>query len=92
MSAGHGFAETGRVPRYILEHRHTARECGVVFASFNAFESPLRRGMVPASCSFGSHRIWWELEAETEADALAQLPRYVAERTTATQIRHLQIP
>ena len=64
----------------------------MVFASFKAFESPLRHGVVPASCSFGTHRIWWELEAETETEALSQLPPYVAERTTATQIRHLRIP
>ena len=62
------------MPRYMLEHRHAARECGVVFASFNAFDSPLRHQVVSATCSFGSHRIWWELEAETEAEALAQLP------------------
>ena len=76
----------------MLEHHHTPRECGVVFASFKAFESPLRHQEVSASCSFGTHRIWWELEAETEADALSQLPRYVAERTTVTRVRQLRRP
>jgi hypothetical protein len=92
MSAAQGLPETAVVPRYILEHRHTPRECGVVFASFKAFESPLRRAVVPSSCSFGNHRIWWELDADTEAAALAQLPLYVAERTTATRICRLRIP
>ena len=59
----------------MLEHRHAPRECGVVFASFKAFQSPLRHQPVSASCSFGTHRIWWELEADTEAEALAQLPQ-----------------
>ena len=63
MSGRPAFANTGHMPRYILEHRHAPRECGVVFASFNAFESPLRHREVSATCSFGTHRIWWELEA-----------------------------
>ena len=41
MSGRPAFADTGAMPRYMLEHRHAPRECGVVFASFNAFESPL---------------------------------------------------
>ena len=80
------------MPRYILEHRHAPRECGVVFASFNAFDSPLRHKVVSATCSFGTHRIWWELEADTEAEALSQLPDYVAERTTVTRVRQLRMP
>ena len=39
-----------------------------------------------------THRIWWELEAETEAEALSQLPHYVAERTTVTPVRLVQMP
>jgi hypothetical protein len=92
MSGRPAFADTGQMPRYMLEHRHAPRECGVVFASFNAFESPLRHKEVCSTCSFGTHRIWWESEAETEAEALAQLPHYVAERTTATRVRLLQMP
>jgi hypothetical protein len=80
------------MPHFLLEHRHTAAECGVVFAAFNAFHSPLRRLPATASCHYGGHRIWWEVEAATEAEALARLPRYVAERTTATQVRATEIP
>jgi len=64
----------------------------VVFASFKAFRSPLRDALVSASCDFGTHRIWWNVEAGTEVEALAQLPGYVAERTTATRVRDLRIP
>lgn len=78
--------------RFVLEHRHAPRECGVVFASFKAFDSPLRHRLVSASCDFGTHRIWWEAEADTEAEALSQLPRYVAERTAAIRVRDLRTP
>ena len=77
---------------YRLQHAHSASECGVVFASFKAFRSPLRGRATVASCHFGTHRIWWDVEAATETEALAQLPRYIAERTTAIEIRELRTP
>jgi hypothetical protein len=80
------------MPRFLLEHCHTAAECGVVFAAFNAFDSPLRRQSTSASCHYGGHRIWWEVDAATEDEALGRLPRYVAERTTATRVRPTEIP
>ena len=80
------------MPRFLLEHRHTAAECGAVFASFNAFDSPLRHRPATASCHFGGHQIWWEVDAADEDGALACLPRYVAERTTATRVRATEIP
>jgi hypothetical protein len=92
MCTGAGHAMLRHVPRYLLEHRHRATECGAVFASFNAFESPLRGRSTTGSCHYGGHRIWWEVEAVTEAEALARLPRYVAERTTASRVRPTRIP
>jgi hypothetical protein len=80
------------MPRFLLEHRHTAAECGAVFAAFNAFDSPLRHQSTTASCHYGGHRIWWEVDAATEADALARLPLYVAVRTTAFPVRATEIP
>jgi hypothetical protein len=80
------------MPRFMLEHHHTAAECGAVFAAFNAFDSPLRHQPTTASCHYGGHRIWWEVEAATENEALARLPRYVAERTAATPVRAIEIP
>jgi hypothetical protein len=80
------------VPRFLLEHVHSAPECGVVFASFKAFESPLRHQLTMASCDFGTHRIWWDVEAETASEALTKLPQYVAARTTATRVRDIQLP
>lgn len=92
MSAPRAQCMLGGMARFMLEHSHTARECGAVFASFKAFETPLRHRVTAGSCHFGAHRIWWQVEAETADDALAQLPRYVAQRTTATPIRDLEMP
>jgi hypothetical protein len=80
------------MPRFMLEHAHSAHECGVVFASFKAFDSPLRRRRAVGSCDFGTHRIWWEAEAMTAEEALAQLPCYVARRTTAVRIGAVRTP
>ena len=80
------------MPSYLLEHRHEARECGVVFAAFKGHESPLRRQETVASCRSGGHAIWWTVEADSEHDALALLPYYVAERTMATKVSKVEIP
>jgi hypothetical protein len=92
MSSRDRWGMLGGMPHFLLEHSHTAAECGAVFAAFNAFDSPLRHQSTTASCHYGGHRIWWELDAATEDDALARLPHYVAERTTATRVRPTEIP
>jgi hypothetical protein len=78
--------------RYLLHHRHTPDECGVVFASFKGHQSPLRHRATLASCHSGGHEIWWTVEAEAEADAIRLLPYYVAQRTTITRVSEVQIP
>jgi hypothetical protein len=80
------------MPRFRLEHQHVPDECPIVFASFKAFESPLRHQLTIGSCDFGTHRIWWDVEAATAEDALARLPRYVAQRTTAIRVGDLSTP
>ena len=80
------------MPRYLIQHRHEPQECGVAFASFTGHESALRHRATLASCLRGDHAIWWTVEAETEADALAQLPFFVAERSVATRVDEVQIP
>ena len=80
------------MPRYLLEHRHQPRECGVVFASFKGYESPLRHRATVASCRSGGHAIWWSVEAASEEEALRLLPSYVAERTTVTGVSEVEIP
>jgi hypothetical protein len=77
---------------YLLHHRHDPDECGAVFASFKGYRSPLRHQSTLASCRSGGHAIWWTVEASSEQDALALLPSYVAERTTATSVSEVEIP
>ena len=78
--------------RYLLHHRHAPTDCGIVFAAFKGYASPLRGQTTVASCLDGGHAIWWTVEASTEDGALALLPAYVAERTTATRVNEVEIP
>jgi hypothetical protein len=78
--------------RYLLEHRHEPRECGVAFASFKGHSSPLRHRATLASCRSGGHAIWWTVDAESEEDALLLLPPYVAQRTTTARVSEVDIP
>ena len=78
--------------RFLLEHRHEPHECGVVFAAFKGLESPLRHRSTLASCRSGGHAIWWTVDADSEEEALRQLPYYVAERTTVSRVSEVEIP
>jgi hypothetical protein len=78
--------------RYLLSHRHTPDECGVVFASFKGHESTLRHQMTLASCRSGGHAIWWNVDAGSEEEALRLLPFFVAKRTTIARVNEVQIP
>ena len=80
------------MPRIVLNHRHEAQECGVVFASFKGHTSPLRRHPTLASCRSGGHAIWWTVDAASEREALRLLPFYVAERTTVAEVNEVEIP
>jgi hypothetical protein len=80
------------MPRYMLQHQHKPDNCGVVFASFRGHDSLLRHRVTLASCRSGGHTIWWTVDAENEAEALAQLPSYVAARTTVTRVCEVEIP
>ena len=92
MSGAAALGQAPSVARFVLHHRHTADECGVVFASFQGYDSPLRNQVTIASCRSGGHAIWWTVEAASQAEALALLPFYVAERTTATSVNSVEIP
>ena len=80
------------MPRYLLHHRHESHECGVAFAAFRGFESPLRHQATLASCRSGGHSIWWTVEASSKDDALALLSFFIAERATVTPVGEVQIP
>jgi hypothetical protein len=78
--------------RYLLHHHHRAHECGIAFASFKGEDTPLRHTATFASCRSGGHDIWWLVDAGSRQAALAQLPHYVARRSTVTEIAEVQIP
>jgi hypothetical protein len=80
------------MPRYLLHHRHTPDDCGVVFTSFKGHQSTLRHRPTLASCHSGGHEIWWTVDADSEDGARQLLPFYVAERTTITPVSEVQIP
>jgi len=84
--------QIGLMACYLLYHRHKPDECGVVFASFKGYDSPLRHRATLASCRSGGHAIWWTVEADSETDARRLLPFYVAERTSITRVSEVQIP
>jgi hypothetical protein len=78
--------------RFLLSHRHEPRECRFAFAAWHGFPSPLRRGTTVGTCHAGGHELWWEVEADDRAGALAQLPPYLAERTQVSELREVEIP
>jgi hypothetical protein len=77
---------------WLLEHHHDPRECGVAFAAWKGFHSPLRSRAAMGTCREGGHSIWWTVEAKSAEEALSQLPGYLAERTRATRISEVAIP
>ena len=80
------------MPRYLLTHRHSPEECGAAVVAWRGFSSPLRGRPATASCAFGGHRTWWDVEAADREDALALLPQFVAQRTEVAQVADLPIP
>jgi hypothetical protein len=80
------------MPRFLVHHRHEPHQCGIAFTAFKCHDSPLRHRAALASCPTGGHAIWWALEAASEDDALRQLPFYVAQRSTVTQVTEVEIP
>jgi hypothetical protein len=87
-----GRRQPAGMPRYLLHHTHDAAECSVAFASFKGHASPLRHATTIASCLFGGHTIWWLVDAPSPERALELLPFFVAQRSTAVEVREVQIP
>ena len=78
--------------KYLLQHRHDPGDCGVAYAAWKGFDSPLRRRPTLSSCALGGHRIWWVVEASDPDEALAQLPPYLAQRAEASAVGEVAIP
>jgi hypothetical protein len=84
--------QDGAVPMFLITHQHDPSLCRVAFAAWNGFESPLRHHSTLSSCVEGGHSIWWQVEAEDVDAALALVPPWIAERSTASAVRETQIP
>jgi hypothetical protein len=89
---------------FVLVHGHTPSECRVAYAAWNGFSSPLRGVPAQSTCARfppsrspaawsgpAQHEIWWTVQAEDVTTALAQLPPYVRERTTAREVTEVTI-
>ena len=80
------------MPSYLLCHRHASDECGASLAAWRGFDSPLRDSATIASCQFGGHQMWWQVEAPGADEALAQLPYFLAQRSDAIRVTQLRLP
>ncbi len=84
--------------QFVVSHRHAPAECGVAFAAWRGFESPLRHTRTLASCAkqpatdLDEHLLIWTVEAEDEAQALTFLPPWLAERTEVRRVEEVSIP
>ena len=80
------------MPFFLLHHQHDPAECAAAFAAWTGFDSPLRQRHAASTCLSGGHAVWWRVQAENAAAALALLPRYVARRTVPIEVRDVEIP
>jgi hypothetical protein len=80
------------MPVFLLHHQHEPDDCAAAFAAWSGFDSPLRHRSAASTCLAGGHALWWRVHAEDVAAALGLLPRFVADRTTATEVREIEIP
>ena len=80
------------MPLYLLHHQHAPAECAVAFAAWTGFPSPLRHQSAASTCLVGGHALWWRVQADDAAGALALLPQFVARRTVPIEIRDVEIP
>ncbi len=77
---------------FLLHHRHEPGECAAAYAAWTGFTSPLRHQAAASTCLAGGHALWWRVQADDAAAALALLPRFVARRTVPIEIRDVEIP
>jgi hypothetical protein len=80
------------MPSYLLCHRHLPAECRTAFAAWKGFDSPLRHQPTMGSCASGGHQLWWRVDDENRAEALALLPGWVAERTQVAEVGEVTVP
>ena len=81
------------MPFFLLHHQHEAHECAAAFAAWQGFESPLRHRRVRVELPLRRTRaLVAGGRLRATAQALALLPRFVAQRTHPIQVREVEIP
>jgi len=80
------------MPGFLLHHRHDGADCGIAFAAWRGFESPLRHRHTVGTCTLGGHELWFFVDAATPESALAQLPPWLAARTRTIRVGAVSIP
>ena len=83
--------------QFVLSHRHAPGDCGVAFAAWRGFDSPLRHQSALASCPSdgvedGEHLLIWTVDADWPQQALALLPPWLAERAEVRRVGEVSIP
>jgi hypothetical protein len=87
----------------MLTHRHYPSECGIAFAAWRGFDSPLRHRATLSTCASmrgdrnvapdgAGHVIWWTVEADSPSAARELLPAWIAERTEVREAEEVEIP
>jgi hypothetical protein len=80
------------MPDFRLCHHHTPDECEAAVVAWRGFASRLRGLPATASCAFGGHHVWWDVEAPDREAALSLLPGFVAHRTEVVRVTRLDVP
>jgi hypothetical protein len=84
--------------QFVLSHRHAPKDCGVAFAAWRGFDSPLRHHSALASCPSdagedgGEHLLIWTVDAAGPEQALALLPPWLAARAEVRRVGEVSIP
>ena len=92
MIRGRRSSNLRAMPVFLLQHKHEPRECAAAFAAWTGFDIPLRHQPAASTCLAGGHALWWRVRADDIAAALSLLPRFVAVRTAAVEVREIEIP
>ena len=85
--------------RALTDARVPPSEVGLLLLATSTPDHPLpptapavAHRLALSSCMQGGHALWWVVEADSEQEALRQLPEYVSERSEVTRVRSVPIP
>ena len=80
------------MPFFLLHHRHAPASARLRSPPGRASRALSVTGWAASTCLAGGHSLWWRVQADDAAEALALLPRFVARRTVPIEIRDVEIP